>query len=94
MRPSALLALLLVLLQPVTGRAGDALVAEGRDLYEWHCLACHGETGEEGEAGDIRGLSASIVASALRGMEQMPEFVLSEREVDAIIAYLAHLWER
>jgi mono/diheme cytochrome c family protein len=92
MRLSALSAIILALLSPAVAHADAALVAEGRELYAWHCLVCHGETGDEGEAGDIRGLSRSIVARATRGMEQMPEFVLSERELDALVAYLAHLW--
>ncbi len=74
--------------------AEEAAIARGRALFEGHCAVCHGDTATAGEAGDIRGLPRSVVARATRGMEQMPAFAFSDGEIEALVRYLAHLWEQ
>lgn len=74
--------------------AGDQpLVEAGRALFTAQCTICHGPAVDAGEAGDITGVSRSVVARATRGIEQMPAFDLSAAEIDALVAYLAFMWE-
>ena len=94
MRKRAALVAILPTWVPAAAIAANGDVELGRALFETHCAVCHGPTGEDGESGDIRGLSLSVVARATRGIEAMPEFTFGEHEVEALVAYLAYLWER
>lgn len=89
MRAGAILGLATMLAAEGTAAADRA--PDGAALYRRHCQVCHGRTATEGEAGDIRGMSVKLVRSALRGVEQMPEFRFSDAEVEAIVAHLASL---
>lgn len=64
---------------------------DGAALYRRHCQVCHGRTATDGDGGDIRGMSVTLVRSALRGVEQMPAFRFSDAEIEAITAHLASL---
>jgi mono/diheme cytochrome c family protein len=64
---------------------------DGAALYRRHCQVCHGRTATDGDGGDIRGMSAKLVRSALRGVEKMPAFRFSDAEIEAITAHLASL---
>jgi len=65
--------------------------ADGRRLYARHCLSCHGATATSGASGDIRGLGEDTMRQALRGMEQMPSFDLTDAELTALTEYLETL---
>jgi len=64
---------------------------EGQQLYAAKCQACHGAAATAGVGGDIRGLPLSVLARAVRGIEEMPAIALSEAELDLILAYLESL---
>lgn len=71
--------------------AEDPGSAAGRQLYAANCQACHGATATAGVGGDIRGLPLSVLARAVRGIEEMPAVDLDEAELTAIQAYLESL---
>ncbi len=82
----------------VAASAGD--VAKGGELYLALCAACHQWAGEGGALlGEIESpplkLSTPLqIAEAIHsGPLNMPAFVLSEEEVNAIIAYVLYLRE-
>lgn len=91
MRLVAILLALIVAQLSVSAGAEEAQLAEGQALFEANCRRCHGPAADAGQAGDIRGLPASVVARATRGLEEMPEIELSEAELAAIVAYLERL---
>jgi len=78
-------------------RSGDAF--HGRAVFAENCAACHGVTGSGGSVGNANVAPALDkatpveVAEAVRiGPDVMPRFnrdVLSDRDVDDIVAYLA-----
>lgn len=65
----------------------------GRSLFEENCVPCHGAGATDGGGGDIRDMPFANVRRATGGIEQMPAFDLDDRQVDAIVAYLACLPE-
>lgn len=69
----------------------DPAVIAGGALFRDFCEVCHGETAQTGASGDIRGLGFGTVRIALRGIEAMPAFDLTDAEIEAIVAYLASL---
>lgn len=82
-------------------KAGDQHVADGRRLVEENCSRCHAVTATDAslhpEAPAFRTLSQrypiEMLAEALAegistGHPDMPEFVASPRQADAIIAYI------
>ena len=71
--------------------AEDPGLVEGQQLYTANCQACHGATATSGVGGDIRGLPLSVLARAVRGIEEMPAVDLNEAELEAILAYLESL---
>jgi ubiquinol-cytochrome c reductase cytochrome c subunit len=86
------------------GLEGDAAApppgdpAQGLELFQLHCAACHGPTGAGGVAGggawtpQIHRYDAQVIADAIRvGPFEMPRFspdALSDEEVGAITAFL------
>lgn len=66
-------------------------LSDGRQLYAANCQACHGASATAGVGGDIRGLPLSVVARAVRGIEEMPAIDLNEAELTAILAHLESL---
>ncbi len=81
---------------PSTGHAADT--AEGQRLYQMHCIACHGATGESlipntpnfsrGEG--LMQADIGIMASIKAGKNAMPAFagVLRDQQILDVIAYL------
>jgi mono/diheme cytochrome c family protein len=65
----------------------------GERLYARHCRSCHGPKADMGRSGDIRDSDCYRIRNATGGIEQMPEVDLSDDEIRAIAAYLAHLNE-
>jgi mono/diheme cytochrome c family protein len=76
---------------PLAAVADEGAIADGAALFAELCVDCHGPTGTDGEAGDIRGLPASTVSNATQGFEMMPSFDLEADEIKAIAAWLASL---
>lgn len=66
-------------------------VIAGKALFEENCIACHGPTASHGRSGDIRGSDYYRVRNATGGIERMPEIDVTDDEIRAIVAYLAHL---
>jgi mono/diheme cytochrome c family protein len=66
-------------------------LADGQQLYAANCQACHGATATSGVGGDIRGLPLSVLARAVRGIEEMPAVDLNRAELTSIMAYLESL---
>ncbi|MBN2629682.1 MAG: cytochrome c [Rhodobacteraceae bacterium] len=61
----------------------------GRLLFETNCVACHGADANEGKSGDIRDVDFRTVRKATGGgYEDMPEFSLTDAEMQAIVSYL------
>lgn len=67
----------------------EALTVEGGKVYAELCAGCHGVDGSGGNSPNIQQLPRHHIESALDGIEEMPEFTLSEQEIDALAAYLA-----
>lgn len=84
-------ALPVVLLPGFAMAANNGQLAAGSALFAAKCQECHGAMAEDGAGGDIRGATASEIARAVRGFEQMPPLELTEAEITAIAAYLRHL---
>ena len=79
-------------------------VREGADIYRARCASCHGSAGEGGPIGppvdspdmwDELG-EEGVRAVIVDGAEGMPAYgdVLTDDEVDAVVAYLRALSER
>lgn len=68
-----------------------ALIAEGEELFQTICAACHGPTAEDGQSGDIRGSDLRKVRMAVGGLDRMPEQDVTREETLALAAYLAKL---
>jgi len=100
---AACLVVHVVLATPAQAADGEA-IARGRALVEANCARCHA-IGPEGssphpDAPEFRGLSqrypieslAEALAEGIStGHPDMPEFVATPEQIDAIIAYLATL---
>jgi cytochrome c len=82
-------------------RADDRQIAHGRDLVEANCSRCHAVTSNDqsphAEAPAFRLLSRRYPIEALAealaegvstGHPDMPEFVASPAQIDAIISYI------
>ncbi|MBL8588536.1 MAG: c-type cytochrome [Methylobacteriaceae bacterium] len=79
--------------------SASAASADASQLYETHCVACHGEQrlGGIGPAllpenmGRLRGAAVQKVIADGRDATQMPAFgqVLSKAEIESIVAYIA-----
>jgi len=63
----------------------------GRDLFLEKCSRCHGRDASGGNAPDIQGILEKDVKEAARGVEAMPEIVLSEVETGHIAIFLMSL---
>lgn len=86
-----------------TGRVGDigGLTGDptaGADLYETHCLACHGEDARSGSAGEnlvdeVTEEQDEFIEAILEGKDNgaMPAFAdtLSDQEIADILAHIA-----
>jgi ubiquinol-cytochrome c reductase cytochrome c subunit len=78
---------------------GEGEAARGQELYVRNCAACHGAAGDGGIAGadntvpPLTGLDPIAIAAGTRvGPFTMPAFeeaVLSDQQLDDIVAYLA-----
>lgn len=91
---------------PVRAQAADEIEA-GRQLVEVNCGKCHGvgaaDASPHPEAPPFRNLSDSFPMDALEeafadgriysGHPDMPEFIATPEQVDAIIGYIASLQE-
>lgn len=82
----------------------DSLVAQGKALVETNCARCHAigmtDTGSHPDAPAFRTLSqrypvdqlAEALAEGIStGHPDMPEFVASPQQIDAILAYIGSL---
>ncbi|MHC0051863.1 c-type cytochrome [Actibacterium sp. D379-3] len=67
--------------------------AQGQVVFEESCAACHGHDAAGDTGSDIRAAPRHLVAWAIKGSDDMPEIDLSKAELDAVVAYLAHLGE-
>lgn len=87
-----------------TQQRGD--VADGRQLAEVNCSACHaiGASGESlhpmappfrtlSRAYPVESLSEALAEGILVGHSDMPEFQLEPAEIDAILAYIQSVQE-
>jgi mono/diheme cytochrome c family protein len=70
---------------------GTDPIDTGKDLYLENCQVCHGADAREGSGGDIRGTSFRKLRKAVGGIEQMPEFDLTDDELNAVWAFLTSL---
>jgi cytochrome c553 len=83
---------------------GDAVVAHGKALVEANCARCHGITGWDKsvhpDASAFRTLSKRYPLDALEeafaegistGHPDMPEFVATQKQIEAILAYIGTL---
>jgi len=86
-RFAVLLALAAGLALPAAAPADP--VARGAQVFADTCARCHGATGLDGASGDIRGIDATSLKSAVRGAGQMPEMPLAPEDIDAVRAWLA-----
>ena len=77
---------LALVLIPSPGLAAE--VSDGQLLFRLRCSLCHGETADEGPAGDLRGLPPSVIRRAVGGFEAMPKIPLAEDELAAILDWL------
>jgi len=94
--PFIAIAVLALLLWTAPGDAADR--NNGRQLYEIHCVGCHGETGYSIDptvpsfaSGDVLFLMDSELLDRIRdGKDGMPSFrgMLSDNEIRDVIAYL------
>lgn len=83
-------ALILLAAAPIRAQeSGPA--ADGKALFTTNCQRCHGPDASTGKGGDIRGSHLRSVRKATGGFETMPEFDLTDDELDALVAYLATL---
>ncbi len=65
-------------------------LAEGAALYAEYCIDCHGENAEgDDSAPDIQGASLVALKRAMKGLGVMPEFELTENEMEHLVCYLA-----
>jgi mono/diheme cytochrome c family protein len=102
---SAMVAVLLAVGAPALAQdeSLDELVAEGKTVFEEHCAACHGNSGEgTGNAPPLAGNTnvearPLIINQVLFGDSDhgMPAFmdVLSDRQVAAVATYVRNSWE-
>jgi cytochrome c len=103
MRAPLLLGILLPLLIVVPAAAADPLVDEGQAIVKANCSRCHaiGPTGESpnpksppfrklSKKYPVRNLEEALAEGIIVGHEneQMPPFVFSPSQVEAIVAYL------
>ena len=94
--------LLACLLVPgaAAAQVGDAVVEQGRRLYEQHCALCHGDSGAGRSSvfpalnGNERlGNAARIVRAIREGIGNMPAFpALSAAETAAVASYVRGAW--
>ncbi|MDE1145467.1 MAG: cytochrome c [Azospirillaceae bacterium] len=87
-------------LAPLGAQAQD--VAQGQDLFNHKCAACHQKTGQGVKgafpalAGDpfVQGDAEPMVRTVLQGRGGMPTFaaVLSEQQLADIISYVRQAW--
>jgi mono/diheme cytochrome c family protein len=82
---------LVLALAAVPAHADDALRDRGAALFLNLCARCHGPEARDGASGDIRAMPRASVARAVRGVEQMPRFELTDDAVTAISYWLASL---
>lgn len=71
----------------------EGTVAMGGLLYTQLCASCHGDSATAGASGDIRSTGLGMLRSVAGGFESMPAIVMTDGEMEAIVAYLAHLRE-
>lgn len=101
-RSGIALLLVIVVLHPVSARSAD-LVSQGAQITERLCSQCHAVSGSGpspvaaapvfstiGRRIDIDDLAESLAEGILtgHGPTEMPEFVLTPDEIDAVLAYL------
>ncbi len=77
---------LVLVLIPSPGPADE--VSDGQLLFRLRCSLCHGESADDGPAGDLRGLPSTVIRRAVRGFEAMPKIPLAENELAAILDWL------
>lgn len=100
----AFLSAVLVGCAPVVGFAADAQVKKGRALAERLCARCHavGQTGDSpnkdappfrsfSKKWPLENLEEALAEGIVVGHEDMPEFELSEAQIDDFLAYLKTL---
>lgn len=104
MTKSFLLALAMTLPASAALAQGDSWIAYGKQLVEANCAACHGIglTGDSshpdappfrtlGERYPIDALEESFVEGISTGHPDMPQFVATPRQINAIIDYIGSL---
>jgi mono/diheme cytochrome c family protein len=77
---------LVLVLIPSPGPADE--VSDGQLLFRLRCSLCHGESADDGPAGDLRGLPSAVIRRAVGGFEAMPKIPLAENELTAILDWL------
>lgn len=77
---------------PPPAPAGDAQLAQGREVYADHCARCHGSGGAGGAGPRLAGteIDLGVVRSGRRGMPAFGQR-LSDEELDAVAAYVVHV---
>lgn len=63
-------------------------VARGATLFTNICASCHGADATGDSAPDITGMIRKDVRQAVKGIEAMPAFDLTDAEIDDVTAYL------
>lgn len=76
---------------PTASLGQDTATVSGASLYTDMCAACHGEDAVGATGPDIQGSTLKDVTQAIRGIDQMPEVFIEEKEAEAIAAYLMAL---
>lgn len=86
----------------ITPKEGDATVSKksGKEIYQLHCIACHGEDGKKRMSG-AADLSVSamedqlvrkiILKGSKKGMMPYEDLLKSEEEVDSLVNYVKTL---
>jgi mono/diheme cytochrome c family protein len=102
----SLLSLALALTMPSTAAIaqGDSWISYGKQLVEANCAACHGISLTDasshpdappfrtlGERYPIDALEESFVEGIFTGHPDMPQFVATPRQINAIIDYIGSL---
>ena len=66
-------------------------IEAGRTVFLNKCSRCHGRDASGGNAPDIQGMLLKDVKEAARGVEAMPEIVLTEVDAGHIAIFLMSL---
>jgi predicted lipoprotein with Yx(FWY)xxD motif len=76
-----------------------SLMGQGKSVYDTHCAACHGRSGEGVRAPALAdnarlGNTERMIGQILRGGSHMPGFgaVLDNEQVAAVMTYISNSW--